>query len=326
MNKTKIVFCIVIMFQFTFSINYKLVPVKTDETKDLECIAIYDSLWMMGSEQNCLLYSNDGAKSWKSIITDGDDDRKIRTLHMTKSGVLLVAGGYWSANHIKTIDRTLTKVSEVWENDKIEIYSFLELDNGRILGIGDDDSYILSDNSYLNWEEIKRPWIKNRDFKDYREININKVIQMNNGEILLGGSNGFIACLSSDLLNLNFIKIFFSGEKDFNDLVQVPNGNIFSVSDDGEIFVSSDNARSWSVAPCENSCEKSLCAIAFDEKGNGVAVGDSSIIATDDWGKSWQFTSKFADNTYNDVISNENDQFFIIGDDGIQYRFLFVNE
>ncbi len=308
------------IFLVTCSLTYSLIAGNVSITKhepvsdnDLECIAYINNTIYLGGDDEQLYSSDDMGKTWNEEEmkrVNGSIDEIIQS----SDGTVFIAGGTWDEHFILVSNDKCKSWDRVWNDDDIAIETLVELKNGTILGIGDEDEYVLSNMDYSNWKEFDRPWKKTD--KDYKETDVHDSYRFKNGDILLVGKSGFSMCFDKMMENQKFCSMKYNESINFTKLYFLNDNDGFIGSEQGVLYTTKDKGNTWTPVYKGNV---HISSIAFNDLGMGVAVGHEGLLLTSsDNGANWSVSDGKITENLNFVQYLEDKRFYAVGDEGVR--------
>lgn len=165
-------------------------------------------------------------------------------------------------------------------------------------------SVFLSNNSGLTWDvnqDLIAPMINSMDF-----FNDSIGFAVGNEGILLKSSNG----------GQNWTPVSSGISRQLNDVKYLNDSTIIAVGGNDNyqtIIISTDSGNNWTVQ--QDIFGPILNSIYFTDRDNGVAVGDNTILITDDGGLNWIPVSAPIIRDFNSVVFANSSIGYIAGGD-----------
>ena len=282
---------------------------------EFECVALCGDVLLIGGDDEHIHRSLDLGKSWSSQKLRGVNG-DVDVIFQAKNGVILAGMNEWDAHYIAISTDKGASWARVYKDNSIEIHCMFERNDGTIVGFGDDDVYVSSSTDYRDWDEIKRPWIK--ESPEYEEIDIPAAKVLPDGNVLIVGEDGFYACYDQAMKKRFYGNTMINGSCDFTTLFLMPDSVLFAGTEDGYLMKSSDRGKTWNLDYSDPLHKEEITGISFNNSGDGVAVGHKGLLfVTQDWGKSWKRIDSKTIENLEDVVTLDENTFFSVGDNGI---------
>ncbi len=305
---------IVALCSITISLTAGEISVKKYKAvsdNDLECIAYINEKIFLGGDDEQLYSSADMGETWEEMEmkrVNGDID----VIMQTSDGTVILAGGTWDESFILVSTDKGAKWDRVWDDDEIAIKTLVEMKNGTILAIGDEDEYVRSSMDYETWKEFDRPWKKSD--KKFKEIDVHDSYRFKNGDVLLVGQGSYSMCYNKMLEKRIFSSGNYNESVNYTKLHFLNDTDGFMGSAEGVIYKTNDKGKTWTPV---YKGSKYVSCIDFNDNGVGVAVGHEGLLVTSfDSGATWNESKSDVEENLNYVLVLEDGRFYAVGDEG----------
>lgn len=311
MIKTTFFLFAIIILSYAKNFELKVYPKFTEH--DFEDINYYGNRVVIAGEDSYIFIRSGDKKNWDKIkVPNSEGDAKC--LFKTSRNSILLAGGKQDDYYIAISYNGGLNWRIIWRDPDMTIWSFVELPNGKVIAIGDENKYAVASGDLGKWECKTRPW--NNFLSKYSEEDIRVAKLMPNKQVLMVGDNALLICYDQNFEKYVFANEFFSSEISYHSLTTTPKLKICMSDEDGYIYLTG-NPTKGAMVVYSDSLNRSIQDISFSNSGVGVAVGyKGMVVVSEDFGYTWKKLIPKTFERLNSVIEAEPNHFIIVGDEG----------